>query len=76
MTKEIRNIVITAVIALFVGYMIGGITQTGLCPITGTVIWKNRVAACADKKEHCEQKDNSACKQECKKDAPAVDPAQ
>jgi len=67
MSKEIRNLVITAVIALFVGYMAGSIMQTGVCPITGTVICKDTAAACESKKKEC------ANKSECKKEAPATE---
>ena len=67
MQKEIRNIVITAVVALFVGYMAGGIIHTGHCPLTGTVIWKDKAEACCTKK-HAEEK--ACC---AKKDAAAAE---
>jgi hypothetical protein len=77
MSKEIRNLVITAVIALFVGYMAGSIMQTGVCPITGMVICKDKAAACDSKKEACHEK-RSCKKESCDKEktteaAPSVE---
>ncbi len=77
MSKEIRNIIIAVVVSLFVGYMVGGITQTGRCPITGTVICKDTAAACDSKKEACHEK-RSCKKESCDKEktaetAPAVE---
>jgi hypothetical protein len=46
MSKETRNIIIVAIVALLVGYIAGGVMQTGCCPITGKVISKERAAAC------------------------------
>jgi len=53
MNSNIRNIIITAVLALFIGYMVGGISQTGRCPITGRIICKERAAACCNKEKEC-----------------------
>lgn len=60
MNKNIRNIIITAVISLAVGFVVGGVYSTGCCPITGKVICKDRVSA-------CEKKALDACKTECEK---------
>jgi hypothetical protein len=70
MTKEIRNIVIAVVVSLFVGYMVGSIMQTGICPLTGNVICKDTAAACANKKESCHEKRNCE-KESCDKEKPA-----
>jgi hypothetical protein len=53
MNKNVRNLVIVAVLALIVGYIAGGASQTGHCPITGIVLWKQK-AACYDKMKECE----------------------
>ena len=52
MKKEIRNIVITAIVALFVGYMIGFVTQTGRYPMTDPVVCEDKAKdkACCSKK--------------------------
>ena len=52
MSKETRNLVIVAVIALLLGYVAGGVMQTGRCPLTGMVICKDRAAVC-DKAKAC-----------------------
>jgi len=80
MSKEIRNLVIAVVVSLFVGYMAGSIMQTGVCPLTGAVICKDKAAACESKKESCHEK-RSCEKETCDKDktqetAPAVEAAQ
>jgi len=52
MKKEIRNIVITAIVALFVGYMIAFVTQTGRYPMTDPVVCEDKAKdkACCSKK--------------------------
>ncbi len=66
MNKNIRNIIITAVISLFIGFEIGGISQTGRCPLTGHVVCKERAAACC-KKEAAEcPAESKACSEESK----------
>lgn len=73
MTKEIRNIVITAIVALFVGYMVGSIMQTGRCPLTGTVICKGKADSCCAKKQAAEQ---AAPETEATPEAPATPSAE
>ena len=46
MNKQMITIIITALISLFIGFMAGGISQTGCCPITGKIVCKERAAAC------------------------------
>ena len=67
MSKEVRNLVIAVVVALFVGYMVGGITQTGRGPLTGKIVCKDKAAAC-EHKQHCD-------KQDCNKETPAAETA-
>lgn len=60
MSKETRNIVIAAVVALIIGYVAGSAMQTGRCPLTGMVICKDRAAACEKAKAcatSCEEKE-------------------
>lgn len=72
MSNNVRNIIITAIISLFIGFMVGGISQTGCCPITGKVICKDRAAACEAKKA-CDAEKGSEKKEACCKDKPSVE---
>ena len=58
MSKDLRNIIITAVVAGLLGYIAGGAMQTGRCPITGMVLCKQKAAACDRMKEECCKKDS------------------
>lgn len=77
MSKETRNMVIAVLIALVIGYVAGGVMQTGRCPITGMVICKDRAAVC-DKMKACAEKKDVDCDKadgSCKKDAAPAEKA-
>lgn len=77
MSKETRNMVIAVIIALVIGYVAGGVKQTGRCPITGMVICKEQAAAC-DKMKACAEKEAGDCDKadgSCKKDAASEEKA-
>ncbi len=52
MQKETRNLIIVTVVALLIGYLAGGVSQTGHCPISGKIVCKERAAA-YDKMKAC-----------------------
>lgn len=55
MNKNVRNLAIAIVLSLIVGYIAGGASQTGRCPITGMVMCKDKAAAC-DRAKACAEK--------------------
>ena len=55
MTKEVRNLIIVAIASLVIGYIAGGVMQTGHCPISGNVLSKDRAAAYDKMKACCTQ---------------------
>ncbi len=72
MSKEVRNIVIAIVLSLVVGYAAGSASQTGRCPFTGTLMCKDRAAACDKAKAcaaQCESKEACETAPEAAKDA-------
>lgn len=55
MTKEVRNLIIVAIASLVIGYIVGGVMQTGHCPLSGKVVCKDRAAAYDKMKACCTQ---------------------
>jgi hypothetical protein len=72
MSKVNTKLVVIVVVALVLGYIVGGVVQTGRCPITGMTICKDRAASCDAAKKAC-YADKAACSTEGKSvETPAV----
>jgi hypothetical protein len=70
MKKETRNGLILAVailLSLAIGYFVGAVMQTGICPITGHVLSEDRAEAMMDRckamKQSCEADEEGCCQE-------------